>query len=582
MLPPISSPPWWQRAVFYQVYPRSFADGNGDGIGDLPGIIDNLDYLRELSVDAIWLSPHYPSPQVDCGYDIADYCAVNPQYGTLADFQRLLDEAHRRDLKVVTDLVFNHTSDQHSWFRESRSSLRGPKRDWYIWHPGKGNDPPNNWLSAFGGSAWTLDPVTNEYYYHLFFKEQPDLNWRNPAVKSAMWAAARFWLDLGVDGFRLDAIDTLYEHPDLPDHPVKTAQTDLTHYLLSASSEQREQYGDQAKIFQYQVNQPGVFELLVELRSLVEEYDDRVLIGESDRLEFLGDGHDCLHMVFNFPLMNMSQLKPRLVRGNLAQRWSYIPSGGWQANALGNHDRSRTIQAHSDGIHHHELARLSLAMVLTLPGTPFLYYGEEIGMTDFLLDDLSLVKDRVSLWVYEAALQQGRSPNEAFGLALERGRDRCRTPMQWANAPNAGFSPPGVHPWLPVNPNFRQGVNVQDQRRDPDTLLNYYHRLLQFRQGKPVLQVGSYHPIDLGIDQQNEFILAFQRCHPTHPTHPTHLVLLNFSPETYVLDLSPLASEDQPPYLQTTFSTHHHPGATLPLAHIPLSPFEVFLAEPTT
>ncbi len=590
----ISSPtsPWHHRAVFYQIYPRSFADGNGDGIGDLQGIIEKLDYLCDLGVDALWLSPHYPSPQVDCGYDITDYCAVNPEYGTLSDFQCFLDGVHHRGLKVVTDLVLNHTSDQHPWFQESRSSKNNPKRDWYVWHPGKipsasGREgkgegitedrlPPNNWLSAFGGSAWTLDPITDEYYYHLFFKEQPDLDWRNPAVKEAMWDVARFWLDLGVDGFRLDAIDTLYEHPGLPDHPVERTQSDLTSYLLSASSEQRKQHGDQARIFQYQVNQPGGFDLMKELRALVDEYDDRFLIGESDRLEFLGDGHDCLHMVFNFPLMNIGQLKPRLIRENLCQRWANIPPGGWQSNMLGNHDRPRTIQAHSDGVHDQELVRVSLAMLLTLPGTPFLYYGEEVGMTNHRLDDLSQVRDQVSLWVYEAALKQGMTSYEALNLALERGRDRCRTPMQWANEPNAGFSPPGIRTWLPVNPDYHQTVNVDEQLEDPDSLLCYYKCLLHLRREKPALQIGSYQPIDLRDDIQIKSILAYIR---QLQNQPPHLVLLNFSKDTHYLDLTFLIPAKKHAAIQCSFSTHHQLGTTYPLSSLTLAPFEVFLAE---
>ena len=573
-----SSSPWWQHAVFYQIYPRSFADGNGDGVGDLPGIIDKLDYLRDLGVDALWLSPHYPSSQVDCGYDIADYHTVNPEYGTLTDFERFLDEAHQRGLKVVTDLVLNHTSDQHPWFQASRSSKNDPKREWYIWHPGKEDAPPNNWLSAFGGSAWTLDPVTKEYYYHLFFKEQPDLNWRNPAVKGAMWDVTRFWLDLGVDGFRLDAIDTLYEHPDLPDHPVECPQEDLNHYLLSASSEQRQAHGDQADIFQYQVNQPGAVALMKELRALVDQYDDRFLIGESDRLEFLGDGHDCLHMIFNFPLMNMGQFQPRKVRENLRQRWMKLPAGGWQANTLGNHDRGRTIQSHSDGVHDQELARLTLVMLLTLPGTPFLYYGEEIGMTNHHLDDLSQIRDRVSLWVYEAALEQGMTQDESRALALERGRDRARTPMQWANGPNAGFSPPDVQTWLPANPDYRVGVNVQEQLKDPKSLLNDYRQLLHLRQEKPALQYGAYQALDLDNDEQDESILGYLRL---LPNHPTHLVLLNFSQDPHFLNLTILASMGQYTGLRLTFSTHHHPSIQSDYTHLTLTPFEALLAELT-
>ena len=559
--------PWWQKAVFYQVYPRSFADGNGDGIGDLPGLIAKLDYLRDLGVDAIWLSPHYPSPQVDCGYDIADYCDVNPEYGDLDDFRRLLDEAHQRGLKLVTDLVLNHTSDQHPWFIESRYEVDNPKRDWYIWQSGRGNGPPNNWLSAFGGPAWTLDPATGEYYYHLFFKEQPDLNWRTPAVKEALWAAARFWLDLGVDGFRLDAIDTLYEHSDFPDHPVDGSQSDLRHYLLSASSEERKLHGDQARIFQYQVNQPGAVELMRELRSLVDQYDDRVLIGESDQVAFYGNGDDCLQMVFNFPLMNMGPLSPDHVRVNQAERLAAIPPGGWPANTLGNHDRPRSIEAHSDGQHPQELARLSLVMLLTLPGTPFLYYGEEIGMTNFYLDDLALVQDQVSKWVYQAALDRGITPETALALAIQRGRDRCRMPMQWANAANAGFSPPVVRTWLPINPDYAYGVNVRDQDADQASLLNDYRRLLHLRRELPALQSGDY----LSVPEAGPDVLAYLR--QLEGDAPI-LTALNFSSNSCKLNLASYA-----PAAHCLYSTHKVTGSKYNLAELTLAPFEALIVK---
>lgn len=560
--------PWYQTAVFYQVYPRSFSDGNGDGVGDLSGLIRKLDYLQDLGINAIWLSPHYPSPQVDCGYDIADYTGVDPAYGTLKDFMRFVDEAHRRELKVVTDLVLNHTSDQHSWFKESRSNRSNPKRDWYVWQSGREDGPPNNWLSAFGGSAWELDQATGEYYYHLFFKQQPDLNWRCPAVKDAMWAVARFWLDLGVDGFRLDAIDTLYEHPGLPDHPVNRTQSELRHYLLSASSDQRKEHGDQKQLFQYQVDQPGAIELMVELRSLVDEYDDRVLIGESDRVAFYGEGGSGLHMFFNFPLMNMGCLDPEQVRKNQEHRLSIIPLEGWPANTLGNHDRSRTIQAHSDGEHDLELALASLAMLLTLRGTPFLYYGEEIGMSDLYLDDLAQIRDRVSEWVHAAALERGQVPETALQFAVRNGRDRCRTPMQWSSAPNAGFSPPGVRTWLPVNPNASRGVNVAAQTDDPGSMLNNYRKLLRLRKRIPALQSGSYQPIHLtAIDY-----LAYLRY--LGDERQSYIVIINFSDKHHLLSFL-----DAAPAALCLFSTHKSPDTIQSLAEMPLVPFEVFIGE---
>jgi len=559
--------PWWQTAVFYQVYPRSFADGNGDGIGDIHGLISHLDHLVDLGIDAIWLSPHYPSPQVDCGYDIADYEDVASEYGTLADFKRLLDAAHQRGLRLVTDLVLNHTSDQHRWFRESRSGRDNLYRDWYVWHPGKDGSPPNNWFSAFGGSAWEYDLQSGEYYYHLFFKEQPDLNWRNPSVKEAMWKAARFWLDMGVDGFRLDAIDTLFEHPDLPDHPVQASQSDLRHYLLSASSEQRTEHGDQTRLFQYQVDQPGGVEVIEELRQIVDQYEYRVLIGETDRIAFYGGEGEGVHTVFNFPLMNMKQLEPAAVRGNQITRLRELPSDAWPANTLGNHDRPRTIQAHSDGIHHQALAKISIAMLLTLRGTPFLYYGEEIGMTNLLLDDPAGIRDRVSNWVYQAALERGDSSVAALDLAVRYGRDQCRTPMQWTDAPNGGFCSDGVRPWLPVNPDHARGVNVADQEGDPGSLLNLYRSLLRLRKETPAFQVGEFQLVHEGSGEY----LAYLRHSPVH--QQTCLVVLNFSGDAHPLSFTVRAST-----LRRLFSTHKNPGA-IHSCEIFLSPFEVYIGE---
>jgi alpha-glucosidase len=301
---------WWQRAVFYQIYPRSFADGNADGIGDFPGMTARLDYLRDLGIDAIWLSPHYPSPFLDCGYDISDFVDVGPEYGTLEDFTLFLHEAHARGIRVILDLVLNHTSDQHPWFVESRSSCNNPRRDWYIWRDSKDDGPPNNWVSIFGGSAWERDPRTGQYYYHAFLKEQPDLNWRNPEVKRAMWDVVRFWLDLGVDGFRLDAIATIFEHPALPDHSLPLAPDEV----VNANMLPMEEY---QQLMRFQIQQLGLHELMQELRALVDEYPgDRVLVGEDEDVAFHGTGDDELHLIFNFPLMRVERLSPAHIRAN--------------------------------------------------------------------------------------------------------------------------------------------------------------------------------------------------------------------------------------------------------------------------
>jgi alpha-glucosidase len=564
----IEAYPWWQTAVFYQVYPRSFADGNGDGIGDLQGLISRLDYLKDLGIDAIWLSPHYPSPQIDCGYDIADYCNVNPEYGSLADFQRLLDQVHRRGLRLVTDLVLNHTSDQHHWFQAARSSRENPYRNWYIWHPGINGRPPNNWLSAFGGSAWEFDRLSGEYYYHLFFKEQPDLNWHNPVMKEAMWQIVHFWLNMGVDGFRLDAIDTIFEHPDLPDHPVQTQQSDFRHYLLSASSEQRTEHGDQAQLFQYQVDQPGNIGIIQELRQIVDEYKDRVLIGETDKIEFYGSNLDGVHTIFNFPLMNMKGLRPASVRENQNTRFNNMPPGAWPANTLGNHDRPRTLQAHGDGKHDQSLARVTLAMLLTLRGTPFLYYGEEIGMTNLLLADPANIRDRISLWVYQAALDSGTSPENAIEFAARYGRDQCRTPMQWSNLNNGGFSPKGVSTWLPVNPDYAKGINVMEQEGDPQTLLSYYRALLHLRKKTPALQIGDFQ----FLNETSDNYLVYQRFH--EKIDQRCLVILNFSPDTHHLSFHETQS-----VLTCLFSQYKEPGETIYLKSLELRPFDVLIGE---
>lgn len=522
----MTSRKWWQKAVFYQIYPRSFADGNGDGIGDLPGIIGKLDYLRDLGIDAIWLSPHYPSPLFDCGYDISDYTGVAPEYGSLDDFRRFLDGAHRRGIRVILDLVLNHTSDRHPWFQESASSRDNPKADWYVWREGRAGGPPNNWQSTFGGSAWEYVLARDQYYYHFFFKQQPDLNWHNPDVKEAMFSAVRFWLDLGVDGFRLDAIGTLFEHPDMPDHPVPMTVGQLRHLGESArTDEERAECGRLWNaMFQYQHSRPEVHDLMRELRALVDTYPgDRVLVGEDDNLTYCREGE--LHMVFNFPLMRTERLTPAWIRRNQRERLralAKISPDGWPANTLGNHDSPRVYNRYGDGVHDAELARLHLTLLLTLRGTPFLYNGEEIGMTDLMLMDIGQFRDVLGIWFYQEQVEKlGVPPDIALERAARLTRDKCRTPMQWANAPRGGFCPPGVDPWLPVNPNYAQGVNVADQDGDPASLLNFYRRALRMRRGTPALMEGEYVP----LAPKAKDYLAFLR----RTEDQTCLVVLNFS-----------------------------------------------------
>lgn len=564
--------PWWQKAVFYQIYPRSFADGNGDGIGDVAGMVERLDYLSSLGVDALWLSPHYPSPQADCGYDISDYTGVAPEYGTLDDFVRLLEGAHARGIRVILDLVLNHTSDQHPWFVESRSSRDNPRRNWFVWRdPAPDGGPPSNWESVFGGSAWEYDPATGQYYYHQFLKEQPDLNWRNPEVKQAMFDMVRFWLDLGVDGFRLDAIGSIFEHPDLPDHTSPMGLADL--YKAWAAAQTDAEHAALAEnwklLFQYQFDQPGVHELMQELRRVVDEYPDRMLVGEDDNVAYHGNGDDELHLVFNFPLMRTRRLTPQWVRANQQLRLSALPHAAWPCNTLGNHDSPRVYSRYGDGVHDAALARISAALMLTLRGTPFLYNGEEIGMRDLVLDDLDQFRDTAAVRTYHMAIDLlGMAPEVALRTAAEMSRDRCRTPMQWDATANAGFSPAGVRTWLPVNPNYAQGVNVAAQEHDPDSLLHFYRQLIAVRKQTPALIAGAYLP----LAEDHDAYLAFVR-RSVAPDQAC-LVLLNMSEQPQMVHLALQAR-----HLRLLFSSHPRAGTVDDPSGLPLAPFEVYIAE---
>lgn len=560
---------WWQKAVFYQIYPRSFADGNRDGIGDFNGMIDRLDYLKSLGIDALWLSPHYPSPQFDCGYDISDYQGVNPEYGSLDDFKRFLEGAHQRGLRVILDLVLNHTSDQHPWFIESSSSRDNPKRDWYIWRDGKEGGPPNNWYSTFGGLAWELNEKTGQYYYHYFFKEQPDLNWRNPEVKKAMWDAVRFWLELGVDGFRLDAIGTIFEDPALPDHRSKESLYDLYREAFANPDLIPQMEARFKELFQYQSDLPEVHDLMRELRALVDSYPERMLVGETEEISYYGQNDDELNLVFNFPLMNTSKLTPGHVLANQEKRLAALPSFAWPCNTLGNHDSPRVKSRYGDGQNDDVLARVWLALVLTLRGTPFLYNGEEIGMTNLLLHDIRLLRDNVGTFFYKAAIQElGLPPEQAVALAGSNSRDQCRTPIQWANQPNAGFSPEGVQTWLPVNPNYAAGINVADQEKNPGSLLNFYRNMIQLRKQTPVLISGDYLPLSAKDDDY----LAFLRQSPTE--HQKCLVILNFSEHKRPLSLNLKASK-----VRCLYSSQFNKGAISQLSGMVIESFGIYIGE---
>jgi alpha-glucosidase len=453
---------WWQRGVVYQVYPRSFQDSNGDAVGDLPGIERRLDHLRWLGVDAVWISPIYPSPMKDFGYDVADYVGIHPLFGTLEDFDRLVREAHARGLKVILDFVPNHSSDQHPWFLESRSSRDNPRRDWYLWRdPAPDGGPPNNWLSNFGGPGWTLDEVTGQYYYHAFLPEQPDLNWRNPEVVDAMLGVLRFWLERGVDGFRVDVIWHMIkdeEFRDNPANPTWTPDANPFHEVLPI----------------YTTDRPEVHGVIRRIRALFDEYEERVLIGEIylpvERLvAYYGEDASGVHLPFNFQLI-LAPWDARHVEGLIDEYEAALPPGGWPNWVLGNHDNHRIASRVGAA-----QARVAAMLLLTLRGTPTLYYGDEIGM-----HDVDIPHDRV------------QDPFEKNVPGRGHGRDPERTPMQWDASPGAGFSE--VDPWLPLPDDYAE-VNVEAQRDDPHSMLSFYRRLLALRRGSPALEVGSFQTV---------------------------------------------------------------------------------------
>jgi len=458
----VSSFLWWQRGIVYQIYPRSFMDSNGDGTGDLVGILSRLNYLEWLGVEAIWISPIFPSPMADFGYDVSDYTDVHPLFGTRDDLDRLVEAAHARNIRVLLDYVPNHTSDQHPWFVESRRSRADPRRDWYLWHAGRENgSPPNNWLSVFGGSAWEWDAPTREFYYHAYLKEQPDLNWRNPEVRAAMLDVLRFWFERGIDGFRIDALRQVFKDVELRDNPPNPGWTPS-------------QPPYESLLPVHSTDQPELLELVAEFRDLADAYPERVLIGELwlpiERLvAYYGVGGRGLHLPFNFHLI-LSAWNPREIAALIDTYEAALPAGAWPNWVLGNHDRQRVASRVGA-----PQARVAAMLLLTLRGTPTLYQGDEIGMQDVPIPP-EAVQDPVE-W---------RLPG------LGRGRDPERTPMQWDDSPNAGFSQ--VRPWLPLAADY-QSVNVAAQKSDTRSMLSLYRRLIELRRASPALSVGSYHQL---------------------------------------------------------------------------------------
>lgn len=490
-------PHWWQSAIVYQIYPWSFQDSNGDGVGDLPGIISRLDYLNgtsdSLGVDAIWLSPIYPSPMHDFGYDVMDYRDIDPRFGTLADFDRLISEAHRRGIRIIMDLVLNHTSDQHPWFVESRSSRKSPKRDWYYWADGKaGRRPPNNWAARFGGSAWTRDPRTGQYYLHSFLSQQPDLNWTNPAVRDAIFDVVRFWLDRGVDGFRLDAINWLGKDTDWPDNPRRLAW--------------RSYY---RQVHRYDRDQPQTHEALRALRAALKDRTDILLVGETSSdtpggpAAFYGTGSDELHEVFDFRLLR-SSWDPDAFRRLIFESDRAVPHGGWPPVVFSNHDQSRHIDRYGKNGDPVRRARAAALLLFTLRGTPFLYYGEELGLRDGTLRRSDL-----------------RDPYTIRYWPWKTGRDPARTPMPWDDRPQAGFTT--GKPWLPLSPDW-QHTNVAWEQKNRGSMLSLYKQLIRLKKTSRALTSGIYQPVEV----EGHDCLAYQRVFQSDGQTEAMLIALNF------------------------------------------------------
>lgn len=473
---PTEQPRWWERGVIYQIYPRSFQDSNGDGIGDLAGIRRRLDHVCELGVDAVWLSPIFPSPMADFGYDVADYCGVDPMFGDMAAFDALLADVHRRGLKLLLDFVPNHTSIAHPWFVESRASRDNPRRDWYIWRdPAPGGGPPNNWTSDMGGSAWEFDPATGQYYLHAFLKEQPDLNWRNPAVRAAMTDVLRFWMDRGVDGFRIDVLWHCIKAEGLPDNPANPAF--------------RVEMGEKFKVLQHHsANQPEIHGIAGDFRALADRYGERLLVGEiclpvPSLMQYYGTREaPGVHLPFNFQLLD-APWDARALGEMIAAYEAALPPGGWPNWVIGSHDAPRIAARLGEA-----QARVAAMLLLTLRGTPTLYQGDELG-----IGEVTIPPGRI------------RDPQDLRQPGLGLGRDRSRTPMPWDGSPFAGFST--VEPWLPLNDDW-PARNVAAQDGAPGSILELYRALLRLRRHSEALSVGDSYLLSC-----EGSVLAYERRH---------------------------------------------------------------------
>ncbi|MFT4416237.1 glycoside hydrolase family 13 protein [Fredinandcohnia humi] len=474
---------WWKEAVAYQIYPRSFMDSNGDGIGDLQGIISKLDYVKELGIDVIWICPVFESPNDDNGYDISDYQDIMADFGTMDDFDELLEETHKRGMKLIIDLVINHTSDEHPWFIESRSSKDNPKRDWYIWRDGKNGKEPNNWESIFNGPAWQYDEKTDQYYLHIFSTKQPDLNWENKEVRDELYSMINWWLDKGIDGFRVDAISHIKKLPGLPDLPNPNG-------LKYVSS------------FDGHMNREGIQEFLQELKDETFAKYDIMTVGEAngvsieDADEWVGEEKGKFNMVFQFEHLGLwdaekNQELDIVELKKVFTRWQKgLENNGWNALFIENHDKPRVVSTWgNDKEYWRESATALGAMYFLMQGTPFIYQGQEIGMTNVHFPSIEEYDDVATKNLYKEKRNEGISHDEIMEIIWASSRDNSRTPMQWSAEENAGFST--ATPWLGVNPNYSD-INVEKQKKDSDSILNFYKEMITLKKANKVFTYGSY------------------------------------------------------------------------------------------
>ncbi|MGK4045008.1 alpha-glucosidase [Heyndrickxia oleronia] len=508
---------WWKESVVYQIYPRSFNDSNGDGIGDLKGIMEKLDYLKELGVDVIWLSPVYQSPNDDNGYDISDYQSIMDEFGTMQDFEELLQEIHKHDMKLMMDLVVNHTSDEHEWFRLAKQSKDSPYRDYYYWKPGKNGEEPNNWESVFSGSAWEYDEDSNEYYLHIFSKKQPDLNWENPKVRSEVFDTMKFWLEKGIDGFRMDVINFISKVPSLPDAPAFEGK----------------KYASGADFY---MNGPKIHEYLQEMNQQVLSKYDLITVGEMPGINveqaklYTGEGRNELNMVFQFEHVDLDsgptgkwdlkELQLSDLKASFTKWQKGLEQVGWNSLYLNNHDQPRMVSRFgNDDEYWLESAKMLATFLHFLQGTPYIYQGEELGMTNVRFPTIDDYKDIETLNMYNEKISEDKENlSQIMNSIYVKGRDNARTPMQWTSGPNAGFT--SGTPWIKVNPNYQE-INAEQQLVDDHSIFQYYKKLIQLRKQHEIVVYGTY---DLILPEHSE-IYAFTRTLGDEKL----IIILNFS-----------------------------------------------------